>query len=131
MVNYNYLLKSQSNRDSKLDKLLLKKKNLAKMILALKNELYFNSYNNELLENEIEYCKEEIAVWERSLHNVINDMGIIINMNDSISRITLIKEELIENCNKIILHPNRINRLIISGEYDFEKDNLLSFYGWD
>ena len=46
MVNYNYLLKSQSNRDSKLDKLLLKKKNLAKMILALKNELKYNSYNN-------------------------------------------------------------------------------------
>ena len=130
MVNYNYLLKSQSNRDLKLSKLMVKKRNLEKMVSGLKNELKYNSYNNELLENEIEYCKEEIAVWERSLHNVINDMGIIININDSISRITLIKEELIDNCNKIILHPNRINRLIISGEYDFEKDYLLDLYGW-
>lgn len=131
MVNYNYLLKSKSNRDSKLGKLMLKKKNLTKMIFALKNELYFNSYNNELLENEIEYCKEEIEVWERSLNNVINEINIVMNMDNTISRITLIKEELIDNCNKIILHPNRINRLIISGEFDFEKDNLLNFYGWD
>ncbi len=130
MVNYNYLLKSKSNRDLKLNKLIVKKKNLEKLVISLKNELYFNSYNNELLENEIEYCKEEIQVWQRSLNNVINEINIVNNMNNAISRSILIKEELIDNCNKIILHPNRLNRLIISGEYDYEKDNFLSFYGW-
>ncbi len=130
MVNYNYLLKSKSNRDLKLNKLIVKKKNLEKLVISLKNELYFNSYNNELLKNEIEYCKEEIQVWQRSLNNVINEINIVNNMNNAISRSILIKEELIDNCNKIILHPNRLNRLIISGEYDYEKDNFLSFYGW-
>ncbi len=131
MVNYNYLLKSQNNRDLKLSKLMVKKKNLEKLVLSLKNELYFNSYNNELLESEIEYCKEEIQVWQRSLNNVINEINIIINMNNTISRIELIKDELLENCYRIILHPNRIDRLTKTKELIFGGNCFLSYWGWD
>jgi hypothetical protein len=131
MVNYNYLLKSQNNRDLKLSKLMVKKRNLEKMVSGLKNELKYNSYNNELLENEIEYYKEEIQVWERSLNNVINEINIVNNMNNSISRIGLIKNELLENCYRIILHPNRIDRLTKTKELVFGSDCFLSHWGWN
>ncbi len=131
MVNYNYLLKSQANRDLKLSKLKVKKKNLEKLVFSLKNELYFNTLSNELLENEIEYCKDEIDLWSRSLNNVIEEINIIDNMNNTISRITSIKRELFQNCYRIILHPNCIDRLTRTGELTFGGKCFLSYWGWD
>jgi len=131
MVNYNYLLKYPEKRDNRLRELRIKKKNLKKLVEALKNELYYNSLNNELLDNQIDYCKEEIDLWTRSLNNVSKEIDIIININKTISRITSIKNDLLQNCYRIVLHPNCIDRLTRTGELAFGGKSFLSHWGWD
>jgi hypothetical protein len=131
MVNYNYLLKYPEKRDNRLRELRIKKKNLKKLVDALKNELYYNTLNNELLDNQIDYCKEEIDLWNRSLNNVIKEIDIIININKTISRITSIKSDLLQNCYRIVLHPNCIDRLTRTGELTFGGKSFLSHWGWD
>jgi hypothetical protein len=131
MVNYNYLIKYPEKRDHRLRELRIKKKNLKKLVEALKNELYYNSLNNELLDNQIDYCKEEIDLWNRSLNNVIKEIDIIININKTISRITSIKSDLLQNCYRIVLHPNCIDRLTRTGELTFGGKSFLSHWGWD
>jgi hypothetical protein len=131
MLNYNYLVKSQEYRYSKISKLKVRKRNIERLITTLKINVDYNTNNKLLHENEINYCNDEIAMWAKTLNKINNDIQEISIIDNTISRMISIKTELIENCDKIILHPNRIARLINSGHLKFGGEGFLTYWGWD